>query len=228
MKLTGLFFLEHQFAFQGDMLLHVLLYKNTDPAKRPAHTLGLGTWVLCAKECGDVGRHLASVREIAELAMAGTEPEDYDPYYDAIQDVELDPEVDAPRAYDPYTDMAYWLHPDHTPHGRSLDLSDETMQAAGILLAGPRLLQQHEDELGKRLMRRNEGDPDGPFRPMTDEERALHARQEETAFMEATLFTVDFNHDMARLRELVANRGDFADIVALIGPVPAPEAEAIF
>lgn len=221
MKLQGLRFLENQFSFQGDMMLHVLLYKNTDPDKRATHTLGMAKWVLCAKECADVSHGLGLMREVCELALAGTVPDYHDPYYDLINDEELT----EPRAYDPYEELRYYLHPDNTPHGLGLDLSPELLLAAEILLAGPRTLRQKEAEVGQRLMRRNEGDPTGPFRPMTDGELAKHTRRQETEFMEATLFTVDFNHDMARLRDLVLQRGDLAEILALIGPVPEPELE---
>jgi hypothetical protein len=99
--------------------------------------------------------------------------------------------------------------------------------AADLLLQGPRTLHRMEDEQGHRMMQRNADDPEGPFRPMTDEERTRYARQQETAYMEATVFLLDFNSEMERLGELVLNRAPLADILALIGPLPNPEEEIL-
>jgi hypothetical protein len=223
MKLQGLQFLEGQFTWQADHMIHVLLYKNLDPDKRTHHTLGLGMWVLQAKECRDVAWNLQMIRSICEDGE--TAPEEYDPYYDAFQDVELDPTQDEPIPYDPYREMSVYMHCAHAPHGLGNKLSQAVIDGAEILLQGPRTLQRFEDEMGSRLMTRNVGDPEGPFRPMTDEERTLHARKAETAFIEATLFLLDFNSEMERLGEMILSRAPLADILALIGPVPEPEPE---
>jgi hypothetical protein len=220
-KLQGLQFLEEQFCFQADQMAHVLLYKNTEPEKRTHHTLGLGMWILSAKECRDIAWALGLIRDICE--QGDTAPNDYDPYYDAISDVDLDPTLVEPAPYDPYREMQAWLHEATTPHGLHLHLSESTVAAADILLQGPRTLHRFENEMGQRMMQRDANDPEGPFRPMTEEERTLHARKAETAFMEATLFLLDFNQEMERLGELVLNRAPFADILGLIGPVPEPE-----
>jgi hypothetical protein len=220
-KLQGLQFLEKQFEFEGQMMSHVLLYKNTDPEKRTHHTLGLGMWVLNALECRDIAWGLRLIRSICE--QGDTAPEEYDPFYDAINDVDLDPTENEPMSYDPYREMHAYLHEANTPHGLHLRLSEGVVAAAELLLQGPRRLQEMERELGPRMMQRNADDPEGPFRPMTDEERTQHARKAETAFMEATLFLLDFNSEMERLGELVLSRAPFADILDLIGPDSEPE-----
>ncbi|MBO2010888.1 hypothetical protein [Hymenobacter negativus] len=223
-KLQGLQFLEAQFSWQAEHLSHVLLYKNTDEAKRTHHTLGYGMWILQAKECCDIAWALEMIRSVCE--QGDTVPEEYDPYYDALNEVELDPAQAEPLPYDPYREMYQYLHEGVTPHGLHLQLHEQTVYAAELLLQGPRTLHRIEDEQGRRMMQRDQGDPEGPFRPMTDEERTRHTRKTETAFMEATVFLLDFNREMARLEELVLNRAPFADILALIGP-PAKPAEEL-
>ena len=224
-KLQGLHFLEQQFAWQGEHLAHVLLYKNTDPEKRTHHTLGYGMWVLQAKECRDIAWALGLIRQICEQGF--TAPEEYDPYYDGINDMQLDPAEFEPIPYDPYREMHQYLHEGTTPHGLHLQLHEQTVFAAELLLRGPRTLHRFEEEMGQRMMQRDAGDPEGPFRPMTDEERTRHTRKTETAFMEATLFLLDFNREMERLGELVLSRAPLVDILALIGPLPEPEEEIL-
>jgi hypothetical protein len=73
--------------------------------------------------------------------------------------------------------------------------------AADLLLQGPRTLHRIEDKQGRRMMQRDADNPEGPFRPITNEERARHAQQQETAFMEAMVFLPDFNQEMERLGE---------------------------
>lgn len=225
MKLQGLKFLESQFCWQAEHLSQVLLYKNTEPEKRTQHTLGYGMWVLQAKECRDIAWALGLIREICEQGY--TAPEEYDPYYDAYNGVELDPTEDEPIPYDPYREIRAYLHEASTPHGLHLQLHEQTVFAADLLLQGPRTLHRMEDETGHRMMQRNADDPEGPFRPMTDEERTRHARKQETAFMEATVFLLDFNSEMERLGEMVLSHEPLADILALIGPLPDPEEEIL-
>jgi hypothetical protein len=224
-KLQGLNFLESQFNWQAYHLSHVLLYKNTEPEKRTHHTLGYGMWLLQAAECRDIAWNLAMIRSICVQGYAA--PEEYDPYYDFENDAALDPATAAPIPYNPYREMRQYLHEGATPHGLHLQLHEQTIYAAELLLQGPQVLHRMEDEQGQRMMQRSEGDPEGPFRPMTDEERTRHTRQAETAFMEATLFLLDFNSEMERLGEMVLNHDPLPDILSLIGPVPEPEEEIL-
>jgi hypothetical protein len=215
-KLQGLKFLTGQFSFQADHMAHILLYKNVEPTKYTHHTLGLGQWVLHAKECRDIAWNLEMIRSICE--QGSITPEEYDPFYDTVNDVELDPEQDEPILYDPYREMGAYMHDAHAPHGLHNKLSEDAIGAAEILLQGPRTLRRFEEEYGQRMMQRNADDPEGRFRPMTDEERSRHAREQETAFMQETVFLLDFNADMERLGQLISSRAPVADILALIGP----------
>lgn len=222
MKLQGIHFLEQQFSFQADILLHTILYKNLDPAKKNHHRIGLGLWIIQAKECQSVAWNLGAIRDICE--QGETAPEEYDPYYDVLNDQELDPDHDEPIPYDPYREMGAYMHDAHAPHGLHNQLSPEVLDGAAVLHQGPRALQRFEDELESRPLTRDSDE--GPFRPMTDEERTRKARQQETAFMEATMFLLDFNSDMERLGEMILSRAPLADILELIGP-PAVEVDTI-
>lgn len=225
MKLAGLQFLNGQFAFQAQQMAHILLYKNHDAAQLNQRTLGLGMWMLAGKECHDIAWCLTQIRDIAEDGDIA--PEEYDPRYDALTDTTLaDDEADIP--YDPYREMGVYLHDAHAPNGLHLKLSQNVVSGAEILLQAPR--KQHECEVAMEMrpMQRNMGDPEGPFRPMTDEEHTHYTRKQETAFMEATVFLLDFNHDMERLGELVLSRAPFAEILDLIGPAPEPEDDMPF
>jgi hypothetical protein len=225
MKLQGLQFLEKQFAFQADQMVHILLYKNHEPEQLTQRTLGLGMWILAARECRDIAWNLGMIRDICE--QGDTAPEEYDPYYDAIQDADLDPTENEPVPYDPYREMGVYLHDAHAPNGLHLKVSSNVASGAEILLQAPRKQHECEVEMGCRPMQRNVGNPEGPFRPMTDEEHTLYTRRQETAFMEASAFLLDFNSEMERLGELVLSRAPFADILELIGPEPVA-AEAPF
>jgi hypothetical protein len=117
--------------------------------------------------------------------------------------------------------MGWYMHPDYTPHGLGLNLSQGLLDAVGSLLASKATLKSYAEGQAMELMTR-EGD-EGDWRPMTGEEVATYSRREANRVMEDCLFTVGFNDDMAQLRKLVAERGSLAEILELIGPEPTEE-----
>lgn len=219
-KLQGLDFLQKQLEFNGQQMAHVLLYKNLPPEKIVHYQLGLGKMVLVAMECGDVRYALGMIRYECQFGIAGTVPEEYDPSID-LDGFPLDEGEERP--YDVYAEMDYYLRPDDTPHGLGLDLSQSVLDAVGSLLVSKAGLKSYSEAQGMQLMTRDSDE--GEFRPMTDEEIIKHSRRKESEVMEGCVFTVGFNEDMARLRQLVAERGSLTEILDLIGPVPVEEEE---
>lgn len=216
-KLQGLQSLQKHFEFNGQQMAHVLLYKNL-PAEKLAHyQLGLGRMVLIAMECGDIRWALGLIRTECAHGIAGTTPEEYDPFFDGDDN----PPLDEPRLYDAYVEMGHYLRPDDTPHGLGLDLSSAVLDAVGALLVSKAGLKSYAEAEGLRLMTRDSDE--GEFRLMTDEETTRYARRQESKVLDDCLFTVGFNDEMARLRQLVAERGSLAEILDLIGPEPVEE-----
>jgi hypothetical protein len=216
-KLQGLKFLQKQFEFNGHQMAHVLLYKNLPADKIADYQLGLGRMVLIAMECGDICWALGLIRDECQHGIAGTEPEGYDPFFNG----DGNPPLDEPRPYDAYTEMGWYLWPDETPHGLGLDLSKSVLDAVGSLLVSKAGLKSYSDAQGMRLMTRDSDEDE--FRPMTDAEITKHSRREESEVMEGCVFTVGFNEDIARLRQLVAERGSLTEILDLIGPAPVED-----
>lgn len=217
-KLQGLQSLQGHFEFNGQQMAHVLLYKNLPAEKLGHYQLGLGRAVLVAKECGDIRWALALIRTDCLHGLAGTTPEEYDPYFDG----DGNPPLDEPRPYDAYAEMGYYLRPEETPHGLGLELSTSVLEAVGALLISKAGLKSYAEGEGLQLMTRDTDE--GEFRLMTSEEITKYSRRQESQVLEDCLFTVGFNDDMARLRQLVAERGSLSEILDLIGPA-LPEKE---
>jgi hypothetical protein len=130
------------------------------------------------------------------------------PIYDTINGLELDPTENEPLPYGPYREMQAYLHEAPRPTAWACSCTSKRY-AADLLLQGPRTLHRIEDKQGRRMMQRDADNPEGPFRPITNEERARHAQQQETAFMEAMVLLPDFNQEMERLGEPKAEIFEF-------------------
>lgn len=216
-KIPGLKALAAHFDFQAHQTAHLLLYKNV-PAEKLLHwQLGMALAMLVAKECHDIGWALGLMRADCLHGIAGTVPEEYDPLFDGDDN----PPLDEPRPYDAYVEMGYYMAADYTPHGLGLNLSQGLLDAVGSLLTSKATLKSYAAGQAMELMTR-EGD-EGDWRPMTGEEVAKYSRREANRVIEDCLFTVGFNDDMTRLRQLIAERGSFTEILELIGPEPAEE-----
>lgn len=216
-KLQGLKALQGHFDFNALTTAQLVLYKNLPAEKATLYQLGLGRMVLLAKECGDICWALGLMRQDCLHGLAGTVPEEYDPHFAG----DGNPQLDAPRPYDAYQEMGWYLNPDDTPHGLGLDLSPDLLEAVGSLLVSKAGLGTYSTKEGLELMTRDSDE--GEWRPMTSEEIKEYSRREETRVIEDCAFTVGFNDDMARLRQLVAKRGSLAEILELLGPEPADE-----
>ncbi len=216
-KLQGLKALAAHFDFQAQQTAHLLLYKNLPTEKLLHYQLGMALAMLVAKECHDIGWALGLMRTECLHGIAGTTPEEYDPFFAG----DGNPPYDEPHPYDAYLEMSAYVWPDDTPHGLGLGLSQSLLDAVGSLLVSKSTLKSYAQGQDLELMTR-EGD-EGDWRPMTGEEVAKYSRREANRVIEDCLFTVGFNDDMARLRKLIAERGSFAEILELIGPEPIPE-----
>jgi hypothetical protein len=218
-KLQGLEKLAAHFDFQAQQTTHMLLYKNLPGEKLLHYQLGMALAMLVAKEAHDIGWALGLMRADCLHGIAGTVPEEYDPLFDG----DGNPELEEPRPYDAYTEMGYYLAEDYTPHGLGLNLSPGALDAVGSLLASKSTLKLFAQKSDLQLMTRDSDE--GEFRPMTDEEVARYSLRESNEVIADCLFTVGFNEDMARLRQLVAERGSLTEILELIGP-EAPQEQA--
>ena len=175
--------------------------------------------MLVAKECHDLGWALGLMRADCLHGIAGTVPEEYDPFYNG----DSNPPLDEPRGYDAYYEMGWYVHPDYTPHGLAGDLSQSLLDAVGSLITSKSTVKSYAEGQGMELMTRDGGTDEGEWRPMTQEEITKYSRRESTRAIEDCLFTVGFNEDMARLRQMVAERGSLTEILELIGPEPIEE-----
>jgi hypothetical protein len=211
-KLQGLEKLAAHFDQQAQHTSYLLLYKNVPSEKLMHWQLGMALAMLVAKEAHDIGWALELMRADCLHGIAGTVPEEYDPLFDG----DGNPELEEPRPYDAYTEMSYYLAEDYTPHGLGLDLSPGLLDAVGSLLASKSTLKTYAQKSDLQLMTRDSDE--GEFRPMTDEEVARYSLRESNEVIADCLFTVGFNEDMARLRQLVAERGSLTEILELIGP----------
>lgn len=210
-KLQGLAFLKKQFEFNSNQMARILLYKNLPSEKIETYQLAMAKMALVALECHDLAYHLGMIRYECQYGIAGTVPEEYNPF------VSLDGDpLQEQRPYDVYAEMGYYLRPDDTPHGLGLSLSPVVLDNIGPLLISKASARDYGGPRGGRLMTRNSDEEE--FRLMTDTEVAQHHRKQETELMEGCAFTVGFNDDMSRLRQLVAERGNLAEILELIGP----------
>jgi hypothetical protein len=216
-KLQGLEKVAAHFDFQAQQTAHMLLYKNLPAEKLLHYQLGMALAMLVAKECHDIGWALGLMRADCLHGIAGTTPEEYDPFFDGEGNLPLD----EPRPYDSYTEMGWYMAEDYTPHGLGLDLSQSALDAVGSLIASKATLKSYAKAKDLQLMTRDS--EEGEFRPMTDSEITQYARRESNEVMEACLFTVGFNDEMAQLRKLVAERGSLTEILELIGPEPTEE-----
>ncbi len=216
-KIQGLATLAAHFDFQAQQTAHLLLYKNLPAEKLLHYQLGMALAMLVAKECHDIGWALGLMRTDCLHGIAGTTPEEYDPYFDG----DGNPILAEPRPYDAYTEMGYYVAADYTPHGLALDLSQSLLDAVGSLLTSKSTLKTYADTNDLELVTRDS--EEGEWRPMTKQEITRYSHRESTRAMEDCLFTVGFNDDMARLRLLIAERGSLAEILELIGPEPADE-----
>jgi len=216
-KLQGLEKLAAHFDFQAQQTAHMLLYKNVPAEKLLYWQLGMALAMLVAKESHDIGWALGLMRADCLHGIAGTCPAEYDPTFDG----EDNPPLDEPRPYDAYREMGYYLAADYTPHGLGLDLSPGLLDAVGSLLASKATLKVYAQQSDLQLMTRDSDE--GEYRPMTDEEITRYSLRESNEVIADCLFTVGFNEDMARLRQLVAERGSMTEILELIGPEPAQE-----
>ncbi len=216
-KIQGLEALAASFDFQSQQTAHMLLYKNLPTEKLMHYQLGMALAMLVAKEGHDIGWALGLMRADCLHGIAGTVPEEYDPFFDG----EGTPPLDSPRAYDAYTEMGWYLHPDYTPHGLGLDLSPALLDAVGSLINSKSGLKAYAEMKDLELVTRDSDE--GEWRPMTALEVSQYALRESNRTIEDCLFTVGFNEDMARLRQLVAERGSLVEILELIGPEPAQE-----
>lgn len=216
-KLQGLEKLAAHFDFQAQQTAHLLLYKNV-PADKLLHwQLGMALAMLVAKESHDIGWALGLMRAECLHGIAGTCPAEYDPTFDG----EDNPPLAEPRPYDAYREMGYYLAADYTPYGLGLDLSPGLLDAVGSLITSKSGLKAYAKNEDLQLMTRDSDE--GEWRPMTEQEVVKYSRRESNEVMEDCLFTVGFNDDMARLRQLVAERGSLAEILELIGPEPTVE-----
>ncbi len=216
-KLQGLQALSAHFDFQAKQTAHVLLYKNLPAEKLLHYQLGMALAMLVAKECDDIAWALGLMRADCLHGIAGTTPEEYDPFYAG----DGNPPFDEPRPYDAYREMDWYMHPDDTPHGLGLDLSKSLLDAVGSLIVSKSALKNYAEGQRMELMTRESDE--GDWRPMTSAEVAKYSRRESSRVMEDCLFTVGFNEDMARLRQLIAERGSLTEILELIGPEPVEE-----
>ncbi|MGI4863715.1 MAG: hypothetical protein ACRYFZ_07295 [Janthinobacterium lividum] len=216
-KLQGLKVLAAHFNFQAQQTGHMLLYKNLPAEKLLHHQLGMALALLVAQECQDIAWALGLMRADCLHGIAGTVPEEYDPSFDG----DGNPALDAPRPYDAYAEMGYYMAADYTPYGLSLDLSPGALDAVGSLIASKSTLKAYAKAKDMELVTRDSDE--GEWRPMTELEITQYARRESNQAMEDCLFTVGFNEDMARLRKLIAERGSLTEILELIGPEPVPE-----
>jgi hypothetical protein len=211
-KLQGLEKLAAHFDFQAQQTAHLLLYKNLPTEKLMHYQLGMALAMLVAKEAHDIGWALGLMRTDCLHGIAGTCPAEYDPLFDG----DGNPPLDEPRPYDAYTEMGWYLAEDYTPYGLGLNLSPGALDAVGSLLASKSGLKVYAKNKDLELMTRDSDE--GEWRPMTEQEIEAYSRRESNEVIDDCLFTVGFNDDMARLRQLVSERGSLAEILELIGP----------
>lgn len=216
-KLQGLKALAAHFDFQAKQTAHLLLYKNLPTEKLMHYQLGMALAMLVANECHDIAWALGLMRADCLHGIAGTEPEEYDPFFDG----DGNPPLDEPRPYDAYFEMSAYVWPDDTPHGLGLDLSQGLLDAVGSLLVSKSTLKSYAE--GKELELMTRDSDEGEWRRMTGKEIQKYSRRESSRVIEDCLFTVGFNDDMARLRQLLTERGSLAEILELIGPEPVEE-----
>ncbi|MGI4735039.1 MAG: hypothetical protein ACRYG7_07665 [Janthinobacterium lividum] len=214
-KQQGLKFLQSKFNWQVMTLTNIILYKNLPAETENNRLIGLAKFHLLAQECKDLRWQLGLIRDECLTGLSGLEPDGYDPFFDG----DGNPPLETARPYDPYREIHWIIDPGYTPHGLGMNLSPGVFDTIGMLL-GVHDSMNHEEGT---LLTREGGTDEGEWRPMTAEELTKMKRKEQQEFMDGTLFTVGFNEDMARLRQLVVERGSLAEILDLVGPEPVEE-----
>lgn len=195
--------------------LRTVLYQELDeltPEQQSTYQFQIGHMTILLEELKD---HLYNLRGLATACahgLAGTAPEDYEPW----QEDEHENDIEVP--YDAYAEMAYYLSGESSvrPHR----LSDSIL---AYIEEMPQRDQVHAEGFlqffGGNLTVLQEGMPgtDSARYSSTDiAEAGISAALEAIG---ATVFVLSYADDMARVEQLVISRGPLEEIAALLGPL---------